>query len=397
MITLTPVAPIATAFNPRGVAERHAVDITALQRNIASIPAPTGQEAARAERVADEWREQGLAPEIDAVGNVVVSLPGFTSLPPLALLAHLDTVFAHVSTPRIEESAGRLIGPGIGDNARGLAVLCRLPVMLRDAGVVLQRPIDLVATVGEEGLGDLRGARHYLESRATRPEAVIALDSPGDERIVHTGLGTRRYRITVTGAGGHSWNAYGVRSALSTLITLAHRIEGMAQPAPSVHRGKGAAITVATLQGGSAINAIPALAVAEIDVRALDERTVQDIENRLHVLVRAADLDQATVRARIERIGHRSAGVTPIRHPLVQAAVAATVACGRTPQLAVGSTDANAAMALGVPAIALGAGGTGGAAHTEQEWFDATDSARGVERVLRLVHALTSAEPAVPG
>jgi tripeptide aminopeptidase len=364
--------------------------VVTLQRQIAMIAAPTGRESARAECVADEWKRQGVDPVIDAAGNVIAELPGTSLVPPLAILSHLDTVFPAAVTPRIEERSGRLIGPGIGDNARGLAVLCRLPTMLRDAGFRLQMPLELVATVGEEGLGDLLGARHYLRNRHPLPSHVIALDSPGHERVVHRGLGARRYRITASGPGGHSWNAYGTRSALSTMLSLAQRIELLAQPAAHVHRGDGAAVTIATIHGGTAINAIPAEASVEVDVRALDERTLDRLELQLDAMIRSANLEHATVRVTHQRIGMRPAGLTAATDPLVDAAVLATTAVGGTPQLAIGSTDANAAMALGIPAIAIGAGGRGGDAHTDREWFDPTDGALGVQRLLMIIGTLAA-------
>jgi tripeptide aminopeptidase len=378
-------APPVDGLALRATAQRHHPAIVATQRQIAEIAAPTGQEAARADHVARHWASLGEAPSRDAVGNVMLRLAGSADVAPLVIMAHLDTVFGAIPQPRIREEGARLVGPGIGDNARGLAVLCALPTLLADAGVTLRRPIELVATVGEEGLGDLRGARHYLATASQRPFAVIALDSPGDEQIIWRSLGVRRYRITVGGTGGHSWNAYGTRSALSVAMALAQALEAIGGTPASVHRGDGVSVTVASLHGGSSINAIPSDATLDVDMRAIHEESLLAADAQLRRAVDAMRASEASITIQLEAIGRRPAGETDPQHELVRAAVAATSAVGATPQLTTASTGASAAMAAGISAVAMGAGGRGGGAHTDSEWFDPTTGARGVERLLRLL------------
>ncbi|MCU0649319.1 MAG: M20/M25/M40 family metallo-hydrolase [Gemmatimonadaceae bacterium] len=365
--------------------------IVALQVALARIAAPTGHEAARAAHMAEQLRVSGAAHvRRDDVGNVVARVDGADAdAAPLSIVAHLDTVFAEITDPAITWQDGRWVGPGIGDNARGLAVLCMLPALLREAAERPSRPIELVATVGEEGHGDLRGIRHYLQWAA--PWGVIALDSPGDDRIVTRGLGARRYRVIATGPGGHSWSAYGSASALDAAMELATVLRGFGEAPGRVRRGEGVAVTVARLAGGESINSIPARAELELDVRALDDARLDATEERIRATVSSARVGRG-IDLSVIRSGHRSAGATAETHPLVRAAFDATRAIGREPVLSTGSTDANAAMALGIPAIAIGAGGTGGQAHTVHEWFDPHDGARGVERLLHLLHLVDTSQ-----
>src|SRR3989475_1345168 len=181
------------------------------QAALSAIPAPTGAEGARGARVAEMFGEAGLDEiTIDAVGNVRGWCGKRQSRNDCVVLsAHLDTVFGPELDVSVSRHGPRLEGPGIADNARGLAALVAIGEALVRAGVETRRPVLFAATVGEEGSGDLRGVRHLLDG-ATRPHAFIALDGAGIERIVHRALGARRYRITYTGPGGHSWAAFGV-------------------------------------------------------------------------------------------------------------------------------------------------------------------------------------------
>jgi acetylornithine deacetylase/succinyl-diaminopimelate desuccinylase-like protein len=244
--------------------------------------------------------------------------------------------------------------------------------------------------VGEEGHGDLRGMRHYLDTHPA-PAAVIALDSPGDTRIVIRGLGVRRYRVTVSAPGGHSWVAYGTPGALPVALDLAQAVQRLAAPLPVVQRGAGVALTIATLAAGSAINAIPEQASMELDVRALDDGLLDQADRAIATIVRRAQRAGDGVVVTLSPTSRRPAGSTRTDAPLVIAAVSATRQVGRAPVFAAGSTDANAAMARGIPAIAIGAGGSGGRAHTVDEWFDPTDGAVGVVRLLSLLRQITSA------
>jgi acetylornithine deacetylase/succinyl-diaminopimelate desuccinylase-like protein len=260
----------------------------------------------------------------------------------------------------------------------------------------LQRPIELVLTVGEEGEGNLRGATQWFDDAAARgltPAAAVAIDGPGDCTIVHHAVGSRRWRITVTGVGGHSWanattpnpvHAAGVCIAAIARLADASRPSGV--------------VAVTRMHGGEHLTGIPAQAWLDVDMRSLDParlRTLSDEVERIVVrAVRdASQLQPAqALRYAITVLGDRPAGMIDAHHPLVLAAAAATRAVGRVPRSASASTDANVPLSRGIPAIAIGAGGTGSGAHTAHEWYDDTDSDIGLERVIRTVVALGTAE-----
>ena len=216
-----PVADSRTTRTHRALASSHA-RITArdpatirTQIAVSQIAAPTGDERRRAEWVAARLQSLGLTDaRIDAAGNVVASRPGVEDAPPVLVCAHLDTVFGRDVTLTFRRDGERLTGPGIGDNGRGLAAMLAIAEEIDGRSVRTRRPIVFVATTGEEGAGDLRGAKYLFAHLDDEPAAAIALDGAGDERIVHKALGSRRYRISYRGAGGHSWAAFGIPNAV---------------------------------------------------------------------------------------------------------------------------------------------------------------------------------------
>ena len=362
-------------------------EILETQVAVSRIPAPTGAERQRALWTADRLDDAGLATRIDEEGNVVARAAGAYAAAPVVVCAHLDTVFPADTKLDVRRDGARTVGPGIADNGRGLAVMLVLARVMQRLRSGLSRPVEFVATTGEEGSGDLRGARHYF-SRAEHPFAVVALDGAGDERIVNTALGSRRFRIAYRGPGGHSWAAFGapnpVHAAARAATALANlRLPGTARSSLSVSR----------IGGGLSINSIPEDAWLEVDARSADDATLVRIEREVRAIATAAATEENQRRAvgtdaltfGIDRIGDRPAGETPADAALVQAALAATRLVGRSPALATASTDANAAISVGAPAIAIGGGGTGGDAHTSHEWFDNTNATAGVERALTIV------------
>lgn len=304
---------------------------------------------------------------------------------PIAVFAHLDTVFT--DDTRLEpRRAGRVVAcPGIGDNARGLAALVTIAGYLVEQRA-LRRPIDLVATVGEEGVGNLRGARQYLDDRTARdaapPHAVIALDGPGDATIAHHGLGSVRLRVEIGGNGGHSWTdrdapnpVHAAGLAIADIAALARRLP------------RSTSITVTRMGGGESITAVPQSSWFEIDIRAGHGPELTRIERSARgVIARASQGLHVDIRV----IGLRPAGALDAGHPLVARAVAITEACGVTPIPAIASSDANAALARGIPAIAIGAGGSGGNTHSTSEWYDDTNGDRGVARAAALILAMAN-------
>lgn len=369
----------------------HDGDVLGWQRAVAAIPAPTGHEARRAAHLAERFAALGLADvRGDAAGNVLARFgpgPGTG----VVLAAHLDTVFSEATPHAVAEADGRLVAPGIADNARGLAALLALASLLPLAGGALRRPVTFVATTGEEGAGDLRGAKHLFEDPAFAPDAFIAVDGAGSERVVHRALGSRRLRALFRGPGGHSWAAFGVANPAHA---LGHAVSGIATlPLPTTVRSTASVVRVG---GGSGLNTIPQDAWLELDLRSEREDALETLfAGASQALARALD----TVNRRrtagtppltleLVPLGTRPSGITDPAAPLVQAAAAATRLVGRTPEFAAASTDANVAIARGVPGIALGAGGRGGDPHLPSEWYENDGGPDGIFRLLLVVLAM---------
>ncbi|HEX9565346.1 MAG TPA: M20/M25/M40 family metallo-hydrolase [Gemmatimonadaceae bacterium] len=366
--------------------------IMADQVAVTGIPAPTGAESDRARWMADRLTESGIRDvHIDVAGNVVGATGAQNGEAPVVLCAHMDTVFESREPIEVRREGIRFEAPGISDNARGLATLVALARELGGESVRTARPVLLAATTGEEGLGDLRGARYLFESAARGAHAAIALDGPGDERIVNTALGSRRYHVAFRGPGGHSWGAYGSPNAVQAAAALVVRLSALAE------RGRPrVAITPSRISGGETINAIPADAWLEVDIRSGDSGELGRLDRELRfAAVAAADGENAARRpgsapmsVAVSLIGDRPAGEVPAREAVVAAAVAATQQIGREPVLTLASTDANIPISLGIPAISIGGGGAGGDTHTRSEWFENRDGTRGVARALLTVAAL---------
>lgn len=372
----------------RWLTERDA-DVLQSQVEIARIPAPTGEERARALRVARDLETAGLSATIDEAGNVVARASGAYEAAPVVVCAHLDTVFPEDTDLDVRRDGSRLVGPGICDNGRGLAVMVALARAMYACRSGLARPVEFVATTGEEGAGDLRGAKHYF-ARAREPYAVIAIDGAGDERVINTGLGSRRFRIVYRGPGGHSWAAFGVANPVHAAARAASVLAGLRISGAD---GLRSALSVSRIGGGMSVNSIPEDAWLEVDVRSTSEAALERIERDVREIASAAATQENQRRASgtdalrfdVTRIGARPGGSTADDSPLVTTAMAATRLVGREPELATASTDANAAMSAGLPAIAIGGGGRGGAAHTSREWFDNTGAPAGVERAMTIV------------
>jgi len=387
-------------------AARHHIERTdegtlARQAALSAIPAPTGAEGRRAAHVAELFRTIGLCDVmVDHAGNVHgwLGKNGERSAP-VVLAAHLDTVFGAEVDVAVERRGQRLEGPGISDNARGLAALVAVAEAMVAARVPVTRPILFAATVGEEGSGDLRGVKYLLngnrETGNGKPAAFIALDGAGLDRVIHRALGSKRYHVTFRGPGGHSWAAFGVANPANAVGRAAALLADLApQQAPRT------TCAVVRLGGGTGLNSIPQEAWLDLDLRSEDPRALAQLDVTVRAaLERAADDENRrrtagspTLRVDIQLLGDRPSGMTPRAHPLVQAAVAANRALGRDAELASASTDANVPIALGIPAIALGAGGKAGDAHLATEWFENVEGALGIVRALLVTAAMAEVE-----
>ena len=384
-------------------ARRHverADDVTlARQAALSATPAPTGAEGARGARVAELFREIGLSHVgVDQAGNVCGWLGNGHGSAPVVLAAHLDTVFGPEIDVRVKRRGQRLEGPGISDNARGLAALLAVAEALVATGVPTARPILFAATVGEEGSGDLRGVKYLLDGgmrdggrgHAT-PAAFIALDGAGLERVIHRALGSKRYHVTFRGPGGHSWAAFGVANPANAVGRAAALLADL--PIATAPR---TTCAVVGLGGGTGLNSIPQDAWLDLDLRSEDPRALAQLDVTVRAaLERAADDENRSrstgtppLRLEVQLVGDRPCGITPRVHPLVQAAIAANRALGHDAELTSASTDANAPIALGIPAIALGAGGKAGDAHLTTEWYENVEGALGIVRALLVTAAM---------
>jgi acetylornithine deacetylase/succinyl-diaminopimelate desuccinylase-like protein len=362
------------------------------QVTVSEIAAPTGEEEARGAYLLHRFDALGLTElRIDAAGNVLGTRAGTEEGAPVVICAHLDTVFPRDVPLRVRREGARMIGPGIGDNGRGLAAMLTLAGALDGSRLRTRAPVIFAATVGEEGAGDLRGAKELFSNTLSHAAAAIALDGAGDERIVHRALGSRRFRIHYRGAGGHSWTAFGVPNAVHAAAIAGSLLARMALP--SVPR---TTLSVGRIGGGISVNAIPDDAWLEIDLRSTSEHALRTFEGEIRAAAHAALHEENLRGARgappltvaITVIGDRPSGETDASLPLVTAAIEATRLIGRDPDLATASTDANVPISRGIPAIAIGAGGRGGEAHTVAEWFENSAGHLGIVRALAIVTAV---------
>lgn len=381
----------ALAEARRSIAARDEA-IVRSQITLSQIAAPTGDEGARGEWIAHRFAALGLeGVRRDDAGNVIGRRPGAPQCDPdapVVICAHLDTVFPAGTPLEVQRDGPRLVGPGIGDNGRGLAAMLALAEALDGRSVRTMRPVEFVATTGEEGLGDLRGAKHYFATAGGGATAMVALDGAGDERIVHRALGSRRFRIAYRGPGGHSWAAYGAPNAVHAAAGAAARLASLLLPGEPR-----TTLSVGRIGGGLSVNSIPDDAWLEVDLRSTAPSMIERFEREVRHAARASLHEENARRApgmpplvcSIETIGDRPCGEVPPDDALVVAAVEATRLVGRAPDLTTASTDANVPIGLGIPAIAIGAGGRGGDAHTAGEWFDNTEAQVGLGRALTIV------------
>ncbi|AWN24338.1 acetylornithine deacetylase [Deinococcus irradiatisoli] len=341
---------------------------------IAQTPAPTFHEEERAQLLAHLWRDLGHAPERDAVGNVLLRL-GPRQGKALLLAAHLDTVFGPETDVTVREEGGRLVGPGVGDNSSSLAVLT---AFLRDLDPAqLRRPLWIAANVGEEGLGDLRGAKALLSEHAPELSAFVAVDGYLGVAVTKA-VGVRRYRVMFSGQGGHSWGdqAPSALHALGLAITALYSL-----PLPSSPR---TTLNVGVASGGNSVNSIASSAELLLDLRSLDAQLLDDLDSKArHALQGAAR--QVGVQLRLDQVGDRPGGNLRSDN-LLRLARLASQPAGLELKTAASSTDANAAAPHGVPSLALGVY-RGGNAHREDEWVQPGSLATGLGVLQRFVRA----------
>ena len=345
---------------------------------LTEIPSPPFKEAARAAAYRDMMRAAGLTEvEIDPEGNVTGLRRGTGAAggPLIVIAAHLDTVFPEGTAVKVRREGTKLFAPGIGDDTRSLAVLLGYVRAMNAAGVRTKHDILFVGNVGEEGPGDLRGTR-YLFTKGRykdRIKAFFSMDGTDGSRIVNGGVGSKRYRVTFKGPGGHSYGAFGLvnpMTAMSQAVVDLYKIEAPKTPKTTY--------SASVTGGGTSVNSIPDKVFMEFDMRSVSAEELGKLEQRFLAIVaaavegenRARSTKEGVVAADLKVIGDRPAGSTPESAELVRVARQAVEAQGLKPQLTASSTDANMPMSLGIPGITIGSGGSGGRAHSLDEWID---------------------------
>ena len=353
--------------------------------SVAEVPAPTCEESARAGLVAAWWQKDGWSDvHRDAAGNVWAAVRTGRG-PGAVIAAHLDTVFPADVDHTVRRDGTRLYGPGVGDDGIGLAALSAAGRLVSEH--VGTMPVFLLATVGEEGLGDLAGARHAVAAPPSELGAFIAVEGNYLGRVGTVGVGSTRWRVEVRGRGGHAWEAAGTPSAVHE---VAARIERLATL--SVEPGR-TALNVGTVEGGEAINAIARHAAFDVDVRGAAQADLADLAASVLSVLEVPP--PAGLELDVAEVGRRPAGRLEPDHPLAKAACDALANRGLAARHVASSTDANAAHAVGIPAVALGVV-TGSGEHTPQEWIDTSPLADGLaalaDTVVRFERALAGAD-----
>lgn len=372
---------------------------TRWQLDMAAIPGPPFGETARAQWLQQRFRELGLEDvHTDDVGNVFGIRWGLAKRC-VALSAHLDTVFPAGTPLNIRQQGSRLYGPGVSDNGAGVIALLAIAAVLRGAKISPDMPVVFIGNVGEEGEGDLRGMRHIFSAPRWRDSIAysLVLDGAGCDTIVAEALGSRRFEIIVRGPGGHSWSDFG---APNPILVLARALHAFTQtPIPNSPK---TTFNAGVIRGGTSVNSIPESASMRVDIRSTSMVEMERLESALRRELERATEEEAQASAQrnpsqrrtsglsyeVVAIGNRPAGELAPEARLLKVIRAVDAHLGNAAQVQRASTDANIPLSLGREAIAIGGGGSGGGAHTLQEWFDTSTRELGLKRILLTVLAL---------
>jgi len=386
------VVPVADIAQQRGVREclqwftREKQWINEIHLELCRIPAPTFLEQQRAEWMAAQFRAFGWKSQIDRAGNVVAFLNEKSRGQYVAVTAHLDTVLA----PRVKDDVtvggdGKFHGPGVSDNGSGLAALLAIARAIKAAPEIEGRRAEpvLIGNVGEEGEGNLTGMRWLCKSDLAREiAAFLVIDGAATDHITTRGLGSRRFEVTFTGPGGHSWSDYGIGNPVHALgRAVAYFSE------TKLNGGPRSSFNVGLIDGGTSINSIPALARAKVDIRSESNEKMEELVNLLNIAVERAqeqENQRATggkVAAKVKEIGARPAAELSDQTPVLSYVRAVDAYLGIRSRLDCSSTDANIPLALGIPAVSIGSGGQGGGAHTLKEWYNPEGRDLGLKRI----------------
>ena len=343
--------------------------------DLCTIPAPTGAEERRAARVAGLLQERGYATEIDDLHNVF-AFRGPRTDSTLMLLAHTDTVFPDGTALATVRDGNHVFGPAIGDNCLGVAAMLTAIDVLDQLDIATESGIRIVANVGEEGLGNLRGAWRAVERFQNETGAVIAIEGHNLGRITHMAVGSRRLRITVNGPGGHSWGAFGQPSAIHGLGRIIAAISSLKVP-----EEPRTTYNVGLIEGGTSINTIAPVASALVDMRSVDAHELDRLSARVGEIIDNEAGDGLDVE--VEILGERPAGAVDTSDPYIRIATETLRWLDMEPVFDASSTDANVPISLGIPAFCIGIT-RGGRVHTIHEYIDVEPVGLGLAQLTRL-------------
>jgi len=394
------LAETPALFNAQRWFTRERAWVNEQQLQLCRIPAPTFFEQQRADWFRLKLETLGWEAKLDRAGNVLASVGG--GEPSLVVSAHLDTVLA----PNRPEDVfyapdGRLMGPGASDNGAGLAALLALARVTGESADLreLASSLLLVANVGEEGEGNLSGMRYLCRQtpQLAQISAFVVLDGPSTEHVTAQALASRRFEISFTGPGGHSWNDYGTPNPVHAIGDVISSFVEAANVRLSMERKTRCSYNFGIVEGGASVNSIPASARAKLDLRSEEPPVLEEIAGLLTLAVerslerenRAAQGER--LNAKIKELGSRPGGRLPDQSPLLRIIQAVDGHLHIRSRVDCASTDANVPLSMGLPAVSIGAGGQGGGAHTQGEWYQPDTRELGLRRILLLLAAL--AEP----
>jgi len=360
-----------------------------MQCELCEIPAPTFHEEVRAAEIVRRMKALGLKDvHVDEIGNVIGRRPGRGDGPVLAIGAHMDTVFPEGTPIKVRREGDRYWAPGIADNCCGLRCLLETIRAFEETGVETEGDIWFVGTVGEEGNGDIRGAKALFDG-SRKIDGFMALDMADVFTVQNGATGAHRWRLAIEGEGGHSYLDYGhVPSAIHAMCRAGAMIADLDLP-----EDPKTTYTIGTIKGGTTVNTIAARCEVDVDMRSVDLPTLEALEAKvLAAFEEAVRIENAhwpkadeahQLKLAKTQIGNRPAGMRPADCPAVQAALGALDALDiEARHVKCSSTDANQPMSLNIPAICVGTGGETFLEHSLKEYFDSTDMHLGPQLAL---------------
>lgn len=358
---------------------------------LTEIEAPPFKEERRAKEFAERLKLAGIENVwIDSIGNVIGFLKGSVGNKNIAVDAHIDTVFPEGTDVKVRVKNDTLFAPGIGDDTRGLAMILTLAETIKKNNIEPINNIIFIGTVGEEGLGDLRGVRYLFKNKTPKIDSWIAIDGGSIGRVNNQALGSYRYEVIFDGPGGHSWGAFGLVNPHHALGSGIKNFINKADVYTS--SGPKTSYNVGVINGGTSVNSIPFKSSMLIDIRSIEPNRLDHMEEILYNSMQEALKEQNKMKRSgpdltltINKIGNRPSGIVKESVPLIQKTIAATQYMGVEPRLTIGSTDSNIPISLGVPAVTIGRGGDGGGAHSLDEWWINKEGYKSIQLALLIL------------